>query len=165
MIYTIYHIEDIKVGCTENIYLRSLSNKRKYGQDIKITILEEVDCPITADILEYYWHKELGYGKIKSCDRYMVRLKVGKSLQNREISDKQKKQISQTLKGKYPGEKNGNYGTGKIYIEYTTGFTGGQYDMGKRFNYSDNTITSYANRNTPIKKGPLKGLHFGILES
>jgi hypothetical protein len=41
--YTIYHVLGIKVGCTTNLEKRTSQNKEKYGDSIKIEILETLE--------------------------------------------------------------------------------------------------------------------------
>ena len=162
--YYIYHIPGIKVGCTNNMYLRNSRNKLRHGKDIEIIELEKVDCPVTADILEYYLHKELGYGVIPPNERYMARRKVGSKNKNRVVSSKTKNKIAKSLKGKTAGSKNGNYGSGKVFIELTTGYKGTFTEVAAHFDCNKASLAIFAKRGKVIQKGKHEGLHFQILE-
>jgi hypothetical protein len=68
---TIYYIEGIKVGCTNNIKSRSKTNMEKYGDNITIEILEEFEGDIheCAD-RESFWSERMGFGIIRDDQRY-----------------------------------------------------------------------------------------------
>lgn len=134
---TIYHLVGIKVGCTNNIKSRTARNRRTYGRDIRVEILEEFSGTISecAD-LESEWSVRLGYGEIRpdqrydsESNKYMLGLKgakynptkgkkhteQSKSLMSKnkmpfEHTEESKKRISESLKGKMVGENNPMYG-------------------------------------------------------
>ena len=62
MIFTVYHVVGVKVGCTKDFEARSAQNRVTYGADIEIQILEEIvgDVGLAAD-REAQWARELGY--------------------------------------------------------------------------------------------------------
>ena len=61
--YFIYHILGIKIGCTSNIKTRNWQNKKKYGTNIEITILETYHDPQVAGDREWELADEYGYPK------------------------------------------------------------------------------------------------------
>lgn len=133
----IYHIPNVKVGCTNNFIGRSNDNRKKYGSDIIIEVLENFSGSLgeCAD-RECYWSQVNGFGLIRPDQRYdseaqqyMLGMKgvkhnhtkihghTDESKAKMSISQKgkthtteAKAKISKTLTGLMVGEKNGMYG-------------------------------------------------------
>jgi hypothetical protein len=62
--YTIYHVVGVKVGCSKNFEKRDIQNKERYGEDIKVEVLDtypdEVGDQFAGD-REWEWADTLGY--------------------------------------------------------------------------------------------------------
>ena len=177
--YYIYHIPGEKVGCTKNWKIRTWSNKRQYGKDIEMEVLQVVSTVEEADVAENNYSIRLGYGEIPSNERYIVRSRVGKTregviasaetrekLREARVGKKATKETKAKLRETNGGKNNGNYGRryGKVVIELTTGFTGTVTDHVKKFGIDDGTLYAYAKRGTMLKKGRNQGLHFVFVE-
>ena len=68
----IYHVDGIKVGCTNNFSRRQKCIRSQHKDfTIELELIEEVTAPRNqvADI-EDYWHQKHGYGAIKDTERY-----------------------------------------------------------------------------------------------
>jgi hypothetical protein len=184
--YYIYHIPGVKVGCTDDLKRRTVTNKTKYGYDIQVILLATTTDLYEADELENEWSIKLGFGEIWCQNRYVVRSKVGKrrlgvktSKETREKQSKAKKgkvrseyhckRLSEGLKGRIiEGEWKEkivqavrNRPT-TVYIEKTTGFIGKPFQMQERFGVDRNQVCQQAKRDKPYSKGRHKGLHFAI---
>tara|TARA_R110000822_G_scaffold46727_3_gene124328 strand:- start:2308 stop:2907 length:600 start_codon:yes stop_codon:yes gene_type:complete len=61
---------------------------------------------------------------------------------------------------KMSGKGNPQYGSGFMYIEVTTGYTGRASDMETKFGINALNLSVYADRNRPMKSGKCKGLYF-----
>jgi hypothetical protein len=61
-VYTIYHIKGIKVGCTRDPRRREVDNRKEFGDNIEIEILQTIKAEYdVAGRLEWEWSKKLGY--------------------------------------------------------------------------------------------------------
>ena len=165
--YYIYHIPGIKVGCTANLEKRTTQNRWYHSKKFSnIIILETVTSVAVADILEYYWHKELDYGIIPPNERYTVRYSVAQRNIGREVSQSTKDRISKAKKGKCSKSNNSQYHKGRIIVELTSNppVSGSVTDMAELFGYDAATIGQFAKRGTPLRSGRNKGLHFQVYE-
>ncbi len=86
--YTVYHIPNVKFGCTEDLTRRSKENRHKYGKDIIVDIIEVFDSIDDADEFEEFCNDEAGYPSSRS---YKHTVHMRKNMDN-------------------SGEKNGMYG-------------------------------------------------------
>jgi hypothetical protein len=166
MEYTIYHVLGIKVGCTEQFIIRTKQNKWKYGKDIIVVILEVTTDLDLADELENKYSIELGYGEIKTQDRYKVRREFGKMHTGKIVSLETKEKMRQNRKSnpRYQGQNEGQR-RGKVYVERTTGFIGNYTDIANKFEIQGSNILYFARRDKPISRGPNEGLHFAIYKN
>ena len=165
--YYIYHIPGVKVGCTKRWRARCTENKNKHGKSITLELLETVSSPVVADILEYYWNKELGYGKLVTGVRYMTRLKVGNSVKGKVRSKKTRSKMSKAQKAvvKATGKESSRYGTGRWFKELSTGFIGTATEIVSKFNLPNNVyIYNNVRKGSPLVKGKYKGLHFIVVD-
>ena len=63
MKFYVYLIKDVKVGCTTRLKARLSENKRRYGQDIEMEVLETCDDALSAGTRERYWADKLGFDR------------------------------------------------------------------------------------------------------
>jgi hypothetical protein len=62
--YTIYHVVGVKVGCSKNFEKRDIQNKERYGEDIKVEVLDTFPDEVGdqfAEDREWEWADTLGY--------------------------------------------------------------------------------------------------------
>lgn len=130
--YYIYHIPGVKIGVSKTPKQRVM--RQGYSN---YEILESSNCLKTVSAREKELQQQYGY-KVDKVD-YLHTGTLGKS---------------------FTGKDNPLYGKGNTYVELSTGIVGTASELSQKFNRPMQQIYNFAHTGKPIKRGPLKGLHF-----
>ncbi len=101
MRYTVYHLVGIKFGCTKNPKKRFAENRRKYGKDIKIEIVEEFDDLEEATAFEDECNTTSNYKRDSRL--YKDVKQMHKERVYKPLSESMKSRISKSMIGKNTG--------------------------------------------------------------
>ena len=157
--FTIYHVIDEKVGCTDDLTTRTRDNKRHYGKDIIVKVLEVVDDIDVADELENEWSIRLGYGPIPPEDRYKaVVSRLGAKRRGRKSwnSGKTGCYSEEYIESKRKSMKGNTRGLGNrfgiIFKDLISGITGTSTDIHQQLGIDIGTVYIYAKKGTPVNR-------------
>ena len=94
--------------------------------------------------------------KMREAQKNLPKSEKWRESRSRYMKDRPNPDHSKRMSGK----GNPMYGSKFMYVELTTGFTGTASDMQQQFGINALNLSTYADRNRPMKSGKCKGLHF-----
>jgi len=172
--YYIYHIPNVKIGCTHNLIERFAGRRHiqyevlETYNDIKIASQREIELQIQYG----YKVDNTPYKTIVEKNKNLnQRNKISQSLKGRKRtwnthSAETARKISESNLGKSRGKgisknkgKQNRLECGRLYKDISTGFVGYRTDIINHFNIPDALITHMIKRNKPMSRGKNKGLH------
>ncbi len=103
IIFTVYHVDGVKFGCTKNFSKRERENKRRYGEDIKMFICESFTDIEKATKFEDA--KNIEYGYKRDSRPYSDVKDMHKTRVYRPLEEEQKEKIRKSMLGKNKGER------------------------------------------------------------
>ena len=160
--YYIYHIPGIKIGVTQDVDFRV----EKIQKAKEYEILEEHTDIYEVSSRELELQKEYGYKVDPNPYWFVVKVQHPKSKTPEALEKKSKARKGKPMpktRERMLGNIQG-YGTGRLYVEKTTGFIGHAYDHVQKFGVNDYDLIRYAKQDKPRTRGRVRGLHWAILD-